>query len=332
MGIPLQALTFYRMPDQNPASTAISDLLDAIYSGLVSATDYRGTSLPSTHLWSVSRRRPTAVTEEVDATAPAGTPMTKTPALMWAGRIANAGTMAFGDSSAASVLQCAIAKNIGAYADWSSATPWTSGNFSGYIRAAINTTPNATTTIVRCFVSQETIFVQIIAVTVTNQNWSYIGATVEPYSPDTTNAAESDNRLYGCVSSGGASLVASTWLSTNAVFNHHGTAQQYHQFVFTPGAGTLIACGRRSNKGATATAADLQDSAGYYIGDIIEIGKNTATNTNDGNRLGTLRGIYCAGKVQSGRYLRNVSTDLYHFISADTSSANSDGFMLPAAA
>ena len=45
--------------------------------------------------------------------------------------------------------------------------------------------------------------------------------------------------------------------------------------------------------------------------------------------MGTVRGLYAAGLVQAGRYLRNGATDLYHFVSMNTGAA-AQGIMLPA--
>mgnify|MGYP001616299950 CR=1 FL=1 len=330
MPLPLPSLTFYRMPDQSPAGTLISDLLDAIYSGLVSTTDYRGTSLPSAHRWTITRQRPVIVTEAVDCAPPAGTPMTRSPRILYAGRIVNAGTMASPDTSAASVLQVGINKLGGAYSDWSAASPYGTGSWFGYWRAA-PVGANAVATVVRCFISTETIFVQIIQAA-TTQYWIYAGATVEPYDADTTNSGETDNRLYGMHTSGGASAVSASFLSTNAaMWNHSTSGSSYHSGVFTPGAGTIIAGGRRRIQTFATAAAELQTPSGVYVGDIMEFGRSTATDTNAGNRMGTIRGIYSAGLVQSGRYLRSGATDLWHFVSVDTTVAD-DGIMLPAAA
>lgn len=330
MALPLPVLTFYRMPDASPAGTLISDILDAVFVSMSSATDYRGTALPAAHVWTVARYRPTIVTEAVGAEPPAGTPMTKTPKLLWAGRIANAGTMAAPDTSIASMIQAGLSKNSGAYVDWSAALPHTSGNWFGYWRA-VPVAANVAASVVRVFISQETIFVQIVGPLSTNNQWSYLGAVVEPYDADTTLSGETDNRLYGMFTSGGNAAVSATWLSAQQVWGHDTGAGGVHGGVFTPGAGTLIPCGRRSIVASAPTANGLQTPSGVYVGDIMEIGRSTGSQNNNGNRLGTLRGMFCAAQVQSGRYLRNGATDLYHFVSTSTSSAT-DGMMLKAAA
>jgi hypothetical protein len=80
-----------------------------------------------------------------------------------------------------------------------------------------------------------------------------------------------------------------------------------------------------------ASTKKSRKASGAFIGDIMDFGRNSATGQNAGTRLGTLRGIYRAGAVQSGRYLRSGATDLYHYVSVDTANA-AHGLMLPAVA
>lgn len=330
MALPLPPVTFYRMADVSVTGALISDLLDAFFTAASAATDYRGTALPASHSWAWTRRRPTIVTEEVDASAPAGTPMTKTPKLNWGGRIANAGTFASPDTSVASQLQCGINKNSGVYVDWTAALPFTSGNWFGYWRAA-PVALNAIGTIVRVFISQETVFVQFIQAA-TTQYWTYSGALIEPLDNDTTNSAESDNRLYGMCVQGSGGAVNTAWLNaqSGAMYIHGTGAGNPHGGVFQPGAGALWNFSRLESFTAVADPAQLQTPSGVYAGDLFTVCRDTGSGAL-GNRLGTLRGIYPCGNVQSGRYVRNGATDLIHFVSTNTGGAD-DGFFLPAAA
>jgi hypothetical protein len=315
------------MPDVSPAGVLISDLLDAIYTSWSGAVDYRGTALPAANQWVVTRKIPGLVTEAVVALPPAGTPMTKNPAIIAAGRIANAGVMATPDASAASALQIGINKNSGAYVDWTVALPMTRGQWFGYWDAAA-TSANIVGTVVRSFISAETIFTQIIQASAT-QWWMYSGAVVEPYDADTTNSGETDNRLYGQFVQGRSAL-STTWLNgAGAMWGHGVNATEVHGGVFTPNAGTIFAGGRKNINGVIGSVAETQTPSGVYVGDIMEFARSTTGNTNNGVRMGTIRGVYCAGYVQSGRYLRNGGTDLYHFIGADTLNPLS-AVMLPA--
>ena len=333
MALPLPALTFVRMADVNPAAATIAAVLDAIYTALGAAVDYRGTAVPATHLWTISRFQNAGTTEAVYAAPPAGTPMGLTPKLMWAGRIANAGTMASPDTSLASGLQSGINKNSGAYSDWTAALPFTSGQWFGYWRAA-GTGINAAATVVRAYVSQETIFLQLIQAA-TTQYWNYNGAIIEPYDADTTVSGETDNRLYGQIVDGSTNPVASTWLSaahsSAFYFGHSTTAAYPHCGVFTPGAGTLIPAGRVNILTVGANANMPQTASGVWVASLMNVCKSVGDANPGGNALGTIRGLYPVGSIQSARWLRNGATDIYHFVSVDTGAAGG-ALMLPAVA
>lgn len=327
MAFPLPALAFARKADVSPAGATTTNFLDALYTSWNSATDYRGNAVPATNQWVNAKD---GATNAVYCTAPVGTPMGLAPAILVQAANPFAGTYASPDSGVNGMLAIGINKNSGAYSSYTAALPMTSGQFFGYWRGGPTAMFNAAT-IIRSYVSAETIFTQIIT-SAAVQSWFYVGAIASPYNNDTANNAESDNRLYGMAVSGGTNSVSATWLNNTtggAFLNHNISAGQFHTGVFQPGASAIYACGRRTLWGSAATAAALQDSAGWYEGDAVELGRNTATNANDGARIGVLRGIGLAGLVQSGRYLRNGSTDLYHYVSVDTSGA-AGGFLLPA--
>lgn len=330
MAFPLATPTFYRMPGKFPASTGISDLIDAIHAGLNSATDYRGTSLPSTHLWTWTKAgTPTAT---VYGSPPSGTSMTMTPRLIWAGHTATTGTMASPDTWLTSGLHGGIVKNAGAYNSWSAAAPFTSGQFSGYWRWA-PTAANAVATEVRCYVSEETVFVQIIQAG-TTQYWGYIGAIMSPFTNDTTLDAEADNRLYGMIQQGASGAVSASFLTNGSgtflsCVDTNGTP---HFGAFRPGAANWDWCGRSQVNQTTPAAAMLQARSGAYVAESpIQVCAYVSASAHTGSRIGFLRGIWTSPPVVSGRWLRNGSTDLYHFVSVDTGAAG-QGLLLKAAA
>ena len=331
MAFPVPPLTFVRCADTSPAGTTIQDFLDAIYSALSAANDYRGTAKPASHAWTFTRRQVSSVTNSITCEAPAALGLIS-PVVIFAGRtLPGTPTMLTPDTTAASVPLVGVNKNGGAYNSWDAALPMTSGQFSGYWRAG-STGSNAVATVLRCFVSQETIFLQVIQ-TATIQSWVYAGGILQPYTNDTSLACETDGRLYGMVTPGSAGGVSASWLTTGSTFfSHVTTGNATHSGVFQPNSSTMYACGTRTayTSGGGAVA-ELQDMSGAYIGDIMDFGRNTATGQNAGTRLGTLRGMYRAGSVQSGRYLRSGATDLYHYVSTDTANP-SNGLMLPAVA
>ena len=92
----------------------------------------------------------------------------------------------------------------------------------------------------------------------------------------------------------------------------------------------MWACGTRTvYSTGGGTIPETQDNSGAYIGDTMDFGRNIASGQNAGTRLGTLRGVYRAGNVISGRYLRTGATDLYHYVGMDTSAVG-NALLLPA--
>lgn len=329
MAFPVPNLTFIRCADVSPAGTTIQAFLDALYSALTAANDYRGTAKPATHTWTVARQQVATVTNAVTCEPPAALGLI-TPVVIFAGRtLPGTPTTLAPDITTASMFLIGVNKNGGAYNSWDAALPMTSGQFSGYYRGG-STAAQALATIIRCYVSPETIFIQVIQ-SATVQSWVYIGALLQPYTNDTLSACETDGRLYGMITNGSSGTVATSWLNAaSTMFSYTTTNGGPHCAVFQPNSATMLNCGTRTlYSSAGGAVAELQDLASTFIGDIMDFGRNTGTNgQNNGTRLGTLRGLYRAGAVTSGRYLRSGATDLYHYVSVDPSNP-AHGLMLP---
>ena len=332
MPFPVPALTFVRCADTSPAAATIAGFLDAIYAALSAANDYRGTAKPATHAWTFTQRQVSAITNAITCEPPAALGLIS-PVIIIGGRASistpTSPTMLAPDTALSSVCLVGINKNGGVYNSWDAALPMTSGQFSGYYRG-VWPQLNVTATIIRCFVSQETLFIQCIG-SAAVQGWMYAGALLQSYTNDTVLCAETDNRIYGMTVSGGTSSVSATWLSAaSAMFSHQTPAATNHSAVFQPNTATMWACGTRTIYSiGGGTIPETQDSSGAYIGDTMDFGRNIASGQNAGTRLGTLRGIYRAGNVISGRYLRTGATDLYHYVGMDTS-AIGNALLLPA--
>lgn len=334
MALPLAQLTFARMADVSPASADIQGLLDAIYTACSAANDYRGTGLPSTHVWTWNRQI-VGTTKATYATPPAGTGMGLSPGLIWAGDSgAPTPTMATPDTFTASNLLMGIVKNRGAWNDWANAQPFTSGTNSGYWRAA-GVTWNNTLAKVRPYISEEVVLLQLIGQTVTQQAWLAAGAICEPHQTNAASGgldAETDDRLYGMWATGATGAMTAAWLNSNgsqAPFGHGTTNGNAHMMVWQPGTSTLYTGGRKQAMQAVTAVAETTTPAGMFVGDLMAMHRNSAATTPNGNRLGMIRGLYPSGSFQSGKTIRNGGTDLFHCVSTDTSTT-ADGMMLKA--
>lgn len=333
MSLPLPAQTFYRLADQSPSAATLAALIDCFYNAFTATTDYRGTALASTHQWTGGARYQNAgTTEAAYVAAPSGSSMTLAPKILFAGA-ASAGSATFQtDTFLASGLHGGIAKNAGAYNAWNSATPFTSGQWSGFNRVA-PTAANATTTVVRPYVSQE-MWVFDIWTSATSHYPVIIGAIVEGRTDDSTTV-ESDDRLYGMFSQGSAGAMSSAFLSSISQFLDHVTATtgSVHGFAFVPGSGSVYTCGKKFllQAAASATTGVDQDQSGAWMGDDIPIARSSSSSTNAGRTLGRLREVYVGGAIQGARTLRNGSTDILHVIGYDNNNAD-DAIILPAVA
>lgn len=333
MPLPLPQLTFVRMAEVTPSSTTIDAYLDAIFNGGNPLTDYRGVAVPLTHRWTWTKRQTLGITEAITITPPAGTAMGKAPAIIFGGR-ALIGTPvtptpASPDAMSNSLPYVGLSKNSGAYVSWDAALPFGPGSsWFGFWRTGAASVL-ATTTYLRVFISQETILLQAIEAGGNAQYWAYIGALGEPYDADTSVSGETDNRLYGQIVSGSSTSVSSSWLNTQSVFGHSTSASAPHGGVLTPNAGTIIPCGRLTEYPTAGTTAQPQTPSGVYAAEAMAWAQSPATFTPTGSRMGTIRGIYPIGLMQSGRILRNGTTDLFHVVSTSTIAAD-DALLLPA--
>ena len=327
MSLPLPTLTFYRMADKTPAASTIQALLDAFHDAMNDTSDYRGTSLPSSHLWTSTQYQNAGTTEAVYLAAPSGTPMALVPKIILAGAAAGSPTM-YVDTIVASALHAGINKNSGAFAAWTAALPFTSGQFSGFTRVG-PTGINSTGSTVRVYISEEVIILDIWS-SATAHYPVIIGACVEAYTDDTSNCTESDSRLYGAFTLGSAAALGTSFLTGAGFFDHSLTNGAQHGYVFQPNTSSLYACGRDGILQTVAAAGGEVDQAAAHVGRPIGIARSTATNAQAGAALGRLREVYYLGAVQGAQTRRNGATDLFHVIGCNSGAAD-DAFSIKAA-
>lgn len=322
MALPLPAPTYYRMPDVLVTSATIDGFLNAIYSSLISSTDYRGTTIPSTHTWTWARYQTGGTTQAVYNTAvPSGTLMTQNPSIMIAG-VSSVGaltpTMLAPDTFSANIPVIGMIKNPGAYLAWDNANPMTSGQFTGYTHLA-GTGVNAVNTRVRTFVCEDSIFFQFI-VNNNTQFWAHAGAIAEPFTSyqdssfNSMPACETDDRIYGIFVVGSGAALSSTFQSTApTIYNHGASATNNHFFVFQPSSSNILTPIRRRVPTTNQyNQYEERDMAGNYVFCSYEFIRTSAY------KIGQSRGVYpFAGNFSNRMTIRSGSTDLYHVLSYD---------------
>lgn len=329
MALPLTTPTFYRMPDASPAGTTIVDMLNAVYSTLTSSVDYRGTTIPSTHLWTWATGSTSGSISAIYNTAiPAGSTMTQNPTIIIAGFSGSASPTMTIDAYASSSLLVGVNKNGTTYSNWTNASPMTTGSFTGYQLLGAPAA-NLTTTVVRTYISQDLIFFRIIQAA-TTQYWAFVGAIIEPHTSYTDSlsgvarSAETDDRIYG-VDSVGSTALSSNFVTSNAsLFYSRGTA-------FLPTTSTLITVSRKNVFAAGGITGDI-DFAGTFIYEKIRFLRWAGGGVVGNAAIGSLNSIYYTTTSRYNRAIvRDGTTDLYHILLYDTTTINAAAIALKAA-
>ena len=327
MSLPLPVPTFYRLPDVTVLVGSIVGLLDGMHTALSSATDFRGVTIPASHLHTWTKQT-AGVTVAVRQSAIPSGPLIN-PRILFAGAAAGAPAMASPDVFTASNLMVSTAKNTGTYTDWVDANPWTSGQHGGFHRAA-GVAANIIGCTLRCYVTQEGAFIDVIQAAASHW-WMYAGAIIEPWTDDSGGGSlvsETDNRLYGVIVSGGGGVVDNAFLTANGAqaFTRHGTgAGNAHGYVQIPNASGIYAVERALMMSNAAVAqVDLSGRAVPYE---IPMVRSAAGGSAP---MGRLRGVFYNGIRQGGLTLDDGATDKGHVIGVDTGSAD-DCILLRAA-
>jgi hypothetical protein len=323
MSLPLPDLTFYRMPDFNSADATGVGLLDAINNSIISAVDYRGVSLPSSHIWTVASSSTAPTNKCYSYIAPTASGINANfSILIAASDVIVAPTMLSPDTYSINNILLGMNKDGGAMTTWTNTLPMTVGSFSGFV-ALTPLSAKATTTRARVYISQEAIFINIFTDLAT-PFWAYVGAMIEPinsYSDTKHNyipCAESDDRIYGMTSSG-TSTVSPSFLSTSpTLFAHSVTGFQNHFYIFQPNSSSILNnMRRRTMATGQYNTNEERDLSGNFVLDNFEIVRNTFY------RIGNTRGIFAFGVPRAGQFvIREGSVDKYHLILEDQTGAN----------
>lgn len=248
--MPLPTLNWKRLAPVTISAANVNAMMDALYAAGTAVTYADGSARTpgsgSAWTWAIDN---TNALQPGATTAAYASPPTVTALnqrIIWGGATASptSAPMYTGvqtDTAVANALYCSIAKNAGAYSNWNSATPFTSGQFMGFARASVLMS-TATWTTMTMWESQEAVAVQ----------WSRAAPNVQTsinilgafLGPGATANGESDGRLYGMTSTGNNNYASGTFWSTtqDALFHDNGTANHNRFGVFIPNAtaGVLV--------------------------------------------------------------------------------------------
>jgi hypothetical protein len=280
--------TFYRLPDTYPIIGTVAGLLTAMHTSLTSSVDYRGTTIPSTHLWTWATGSTSGSISAIYNTAiPSGSDITQNPTILIAGFSGSATpSMISGDAYSANFMMLGLNKNGTTYINWTNALPMTTGSFTGFSRLT-PVAANSTSTFIRNFISQNMLFTQIVQAGAT-QYWGFSGALIEPHTSYTSSpigipSSETDDRIYG-VTTSNATLVSTTFLTNTSAAPFYG-----RMYSFVPATTSSVAVGKRIT--LTAGTANLElDINGNFIYDRIRIIRNAGGTYSASASYGNMTG------------------------------------------
>lgn len=251
--MPLPALNWRRLAPVTLAANTVNDALNAIYTAGTALTYADGsTRTPGTDCawtWAIDNTnalQPGATTA-CYATPPTVFPGVTNPGtvipqtVIWAGSTAAPTatlqyTSVTTDARTANMIYVGQCKNPGAYSNWNTATPFTTGQFTGFATAAV-LPASAVWGQMQMYESQEAVVVQFWRAAANAQASSSIaGGFLDPGSA-AASVSETDGRLYGLSSSGSNNYNSATFLTatTDALFYETQTANNSRFGFFVPG-------------------------------------------------------------------------------------------------
>lgn len=244
--MPLPTLNWKRLSPVAIGAANVNAMMDALFTAGTAATYADGSArTPGTgSAWTWSRDTTNAL-QPGATTAAYASPPTVTALnqrIIWAGSTAAPTAMPMytgvqTDTAVANALYCSVGKNTGAYSNWNSATPFTSGQFLGFTRAGV-VMATATWTSVSMWECQEAVAVQWTRVAPNSTTSINIcGAFIDPGA---TANGESDGRLYGLATTGSNNYTATTFwsITQDALFADNATANHNRFGMFVPGSAT----------------------------------------------------------------------------------------------
>lgn len=215
------------------------------------------------------------------------------------------------DTYFANLLLLSMNKNSGVYTTWTNASPFTTGQFSGMIRA-VTTGCTATGASYYWYECEEAFIIQCVASGGASVLVLMAGALIDPLSSAAANA-ETDGRLYSILGCGGGQVLDTAFLSNTAAASGpfiSGTANgNPHFFTFNVGAVTTTRNTARvcsmttsgtfttpSGKPVLVPYQTRFTATGNYAGQLrsMFVGKFAATGTA-WNDNGTIYGYTLSG-------------------------------------
>ena len=282
----LPVLNWKALPLVTLTSGTIGAVMKGIYDAFTSSVYIDGSPrvTGSVSAWTFAQELSGSTVEAVWGIAPTGS-LNQRVVLAGSSRTGLTPFLASPDTVyAPATLYTSVAKNASTYTTWNGAEPFSSGSFFGYWKTWV--TSSGTPQIIRCLESQEAIAVFIQNTTANVVYGSIAGAILDPESTDIIIDSETDNRLYGIVTTGinaAMTINHTDGPATSNMFTHGTSTGANHMGIFTPNTGSIKTTGKNIALG-TVTIEELTSRSGRLVKMPI-ITKFTASPLNFAGRL-----------------------------------------------
>ena len=313
----LPVLNWKALPLVTLTSGTIDAVIKGIYDAFTSSVYIDGSPrvTGSASAWTFAQELSGSTIEAVWGIAPTGS-LNQRVILAGSSRLSLTPQLASPDITyAPATLYTSVAKNASTFTTWNGAAPFSSGSFFGYWKTWV--TSSGTPQIVRCLESQEAIAVFIQNTTVNNVYGSIAGAILDPESTDTAIDSETDNRLYGIVTTG-TSIMNITHIdasTTSYMFAHGSSANNNHMGIFTPATGSIKTVTKNTSLG-TIIIEELTSRSGR----LIKMPITTKFSASPFNFAGRLREIWMFRDAIIGNTVTNGATVNGYIVGNNTAS------------
>lgn len=238
----LPVLNWKALPLVTLTGSTIDAVIKGIYDAFTSSVYIDGSArvTGSASAWTFAQQLSGSTIEAAWGIAPTGS-LNQRVILAGSSRTGSTPQLAAPDTVyAANTLYTSVAKNAGSFVGWDGGAPFgVSSSFFGYWKTWATST--GTPQIIRCLESQEAIAVFIQNTTANAVYGSIAGAILDPESTDVAIDSETDNRLYGIVTTGINGVLNIGHSSNNSVTftSHTATTGNTHSGIFTPATGSI---------------------------------------------------------------------------------------------
>lgn len=262
----LPVLNWKALPLVTLTSGTIDAVIKGIYDAFTSSIYIDGSPrvTGSASAWTFAQELSGSTIEAVWGIAPTGS-LNQRVILAGSSRLSLTPQLASPDITyAPATLYTSVAKNASTFTTWNGFAPFSSGSFFGYWKTWV--TSSGTPQIVRCLESQEAIAVFIQNTTANTVYGSIAGAILDPESTDVAIDSETDNRLYGIVTTGiNTSMnIGHVSAGTTLMFSHGVLTGQNHMGIFTPATGSIKTVTKNTTLG-TIDIEELTSRSGRLI-------------------------------------------------------------------